>query len=89
MLDTFMEMDVDVIQIGTRNMQNFDCSRRSAASTSRDLKRGMSATINEWLMAAEYIAAGGNHQHHLLRARHRYFRDVLPQRCSTSPRYLC
>ncbi len=52
----------DVIQIGTRNMQNFSLLRR--VSTTRKpvlLKRGMSATLEEWLMAAEYVMAGGNY----------------------------
>jgi len=62
MLDTFMEHDVDVIQIGTRNMQNFDLLKEvGKVHKPVILKRGMSATISEWLMAAEYIAAGGNH----------------------------
>jgi 3-deoxy-7-phosphoheptulonate synthase len=62
MLDTFLEYDVDVIQIGTRNMQNFDLLKEvGKIDKPVILKRGMSATINEWLMAAEYIAAGGNH----------------------------
>jgi 3-deoxy-7-phosphoheptulonate synthase len=62
MLETFLEHDVDVIQIGTRNMQNFDLLKE-VGRTSKPviLKRGMSATISEWLMAAEYIAAAGNH----------------------------
>jgi 3-deoxy-7-phosphoheptulonate synthase len=62
MLETFLEYDVDLIQIGTRNMQNFDLLK-AVGSVSKPviLKRGMSATISEWLMAAEYIAAGGNH----------------------------
>ncbi|HUH91811.1 MAG TPA: 3-deoxy-7-phosphoheptulonate synthase [Casimicrobiaceae bacterium] len=62
MLETFLEFDVDVIQIGTRNMQNFDLLKE-VGRTSKPviLKRGMSATIAEWLMAAEYIAAAGNH----------------------------
>ncbi len=62
MLDTFLEHGVDVIQIGTRNMQNFDLLKAvGEVSTPVILKRGMSATISEWLMAGEYIAAGGNH----------------------------
>jgi len=62
MLETFLEYDVDVIQIGTRNMQNFDLLKE-VGRTSKPviLKRGMSATVAEWLMAAEYIAAAGNH----------------------------
>jgi 3-deoxy-7-phosphoheptulonate synthase len=63
MLDTFLENDVDVIQIGTRNMQNFDLLKEvGKVDVPVILKRGMSATISEWLMAAEYIAAGGNHR---------------------------
>jgi 3-deoxy-7-phosphoheptulonate synthase len=63
MLDTFLEQGVDVIQIGTRNMQNFDLLKAvGAGDVPVILKRGMSATIAEWLMAAEYIAAGGNHR---------------------------
>jgi 3-deoxy-7-phosphoheptulonate synthase len=62
MLDAFLQYDVDVIQIGTRNMQNFDLLKEvGRIKKPVILKRGMSATINEWLMAAEYIAAGGNH----------------------------
>lgn len=62
MLDMFMEYNVDVIQIGTRNMQNFDLLKAvGRVNKPVILKRGMSATISEWLMAAEYIAAGGNH----------------------------
>ncbi|MFC4158047.1 3-deoxy-7-phosphoheptulonate synthase [Chitinimonas lacunae] len=62
MLDTFLEHDVDVIQIGARNMQNFDLLKEvGRVNKPVILKRGLSATISEWLMAAEYIAAGGNH----------------------------
>jgi 3-deoxy-7-phosphoheptulonate synthase len=53
----------DILQIGTRNMQNFSlllaCGR---ASRPVMLKRGFGATIEEWLMAAEYIASAGNPQ---------------------------
>jgi 3-deoxy-7-phosphoheptulonate synthase len=62
MLETFLRHDVDCIQIGTRNMQNFDLLKEvGRVKKPVILKRGMSATIGEWLMAAEYIAAGGNH----------------------------
>jgi 3-deoxy-7-phosphoheptulonate synthase len=62
MLDTFLRYDVDVIQIGTRSMQNFELLKEVGhINKPVILKRGMSATISEWLMAAEYIAAGGNH----------------------------
>ncbi len=51
----------DIIQIGTRNMQNFSLLRRAGkAKKPIFLKRGMAATIDEWLMAAEYILEGGN-----------------------------
>jgi len=63
MLDAFLEHGVDVIQIGTRNMQNFDLLKAvGQVTTPVILKRGMAATISEWLMAAEYVAAGGNHR---------------------------
>ncbi len=63
MLDKFLAHRVDVIQIGTRNMQNFDLLKEvGRVDVPVILKRGMSATIAEWLMAAEYIAAGGNHK---------------------------
>jgi len=62
LLDTFLEYGVDVIQIGTRNMQNFDLLKAvGQVQKPVILKRGLCATISEWLMAAEYIAAGGNH----------------------------
>jgi 3-deoxy-7-phosphoheptulonate synthase len=57
-----VEEIADIIQIGTRNMQNFSLLRRVArASRPVLLKRGMSATLEEWLMAAEYVMAGGNY----------------------------
>lgn len=55
------ERDVDVIQVGARNMQNFDLLRELGKTKSTILlKRGLSATIEEWLMSAEYVMAGGN-----------------------------
>lgn len=51
----------DVLQIGTRNMQNFSLLKKVGATGKPVLlKRGMSATVEEWLMAAEYIMAAGN-----------------------------
>lgn len=51
----------DVVQIGARNMQNFALLKKvGAAGKPVLLKRGLSATIEEWLMAAEYILAAGN-----------------------------
>ncbi|MDA3898506.1 MAG: 3-deoxy-7-phosphoheptulonate synthase [Desulfobacteraceae bacterium] len=56
-----VEEYADIIQIGTRNMQNFSLLRRAGeAKKPVFLKRGMSATVDEWLMAAEYIMAEGN-----------------------------
>jgi 3-deoxy-7-phosphoheptulonate synthase len=58
-----VEHYADVMQIGTRNMQNFSLLKRAGESYRPILlKRGMAATIEEWLMAAEYIMAQGNHQ---------------------------
>jgi 3-deoxy-7-phosphoheptulonate synthase len=58
-----VEEYTDIIQIGTRNMQNFSLLRRAGLSKKPVmLKRGMAATIDEWLMAAEYILAEGNSQ---------------------------
>ncbi len=51
----------DVIQLGARNMQNFDLLKEvGRTDTAVLLKRGMSATIEEWLLSAEYIAREGN-----------------------------
>jgi len=51
----------DVVQIGARNMQNFSLLKKVGAQSKPVLlKRGMSSTIDEWLMAAEYILAAGN-----------------------------
>jgi 3-deoxy-7-phosphoheptulonate synthase len=53
--------DVDIIQVGTRNMQNFNLLRElGRQSKPVMIKRGMSATFEEWLMSAEYVMAGGN-----------------------------
>ena len=59
-IDEFIE-HVDVIQIGARNMQNFDLLK-AVGKTNKPvlLKRGLANTIEEWIMAAEYIMAGGN-----------------------------
>lgn len=59
-IDEFVR-DVDVIQVGARNMQNFDLLKQLGKTNKPILlKRGLSATIEEWLMSAEYIMAGGN-----------------------------
>lgn len=53
----------DILQVGSRNMQNFALLREVGELNKPVLlKRGLSATLEEWLMAAEYIMAGGNHQ---------------------------
>jgi 3-deoxy-7-phosphoheptulonate synthase len=53
----------DMIQIGARNMQNFSLLRRAGkARLPVLLKRGLSATLDEWLLAAEYVMAEGNYQ---------------------------
>ena len=59
-LPLFLEA-VDVIQIGARNMQNFDLLKKVGRTRKPILlKRGLSATIEEWLMSAEYIMSEGN-----------------------------
>ena len=53
--------NVDIIQVGARNMQNFELLKELGKTDKPILlKRGLSATIEEWLMSAEYIMAGGN-----------------------------
>lgn len=53
--------DVDVIQVGARNMQNFQMLKKLGKGKKPILlKRGLANTIEEWLMSAEYIMAGGN-----------------------------
>lgn len=53
----------DVLQVGARNMQNFSLLKKVGAQSKPILlKRGMSATIEEWLMAAEYVLSAGNNQ---------------------------
>ena len=60
MIEKFIE-DVDVIQVGARNMQNFDLLKELGKTKKPILlKRGLSATIEELIMSAEYIMAGGN-----------------------------
>ena len=58
-----VERYADMIQLGARNMQNFSLLRRAGKSHLPVLlKRGLSATLDEWLLAAEYIMAEGNYQ---------------------------
>ena len=62
MLDRFVQ-DVDIIQVGARNMQNFVLLRElGKVNKPILLKRGFSATIEEWLMSAEYILSEGNEE---------------------------
>jgi 3-deoxy-7-phosphoheptulonate synthase len=71
-----VEEAADVIQIGTRNMQNFSLLKRVGRCRKPVLlKRGMSATLEEWLMAAEYVLAGGNYQVMLCERGVRTFAD--------------
>jgi len=59
-LDKVAEV-ADIVQVGARNMQNFSLLKKVGAQPKPVfLKRGMSATIDEWLMAAEYVLAAGN-----------------------------
>lgn len=56
-----LEEYTDILQVGTRNMQNYPLLRALGKSKHPVLlKRGMSSTIEEWLLAAEYIVSGGN-----------------------------
>ncbi len=62
MVDVVAE-HADILQIGSRNMQNFPLLRAAGKHSQQRpvmLKRGLSATIDEWLLAAEYIVAAGN-----------------------------
>ena len=62
MLERFVE-DVDLIQVGARNMQNFQLLKAVGKMHKPVLlKRGLCNTIEEWIMSAEYIMAGGNEQ---------------------------
>ncbi len=55
--------DVDLIQVGARNMQNFELLKELGKIKKPILlKRGLASTMKEWLMSAEYIMAGGNEQ---------------------------
>jgi len=56
-----VEQYADILQVGARNMQNYSLLRElGRAKTPVLLKRGISATIEEWLLSAEYVLAGGN-----------------------------
>jgi len=71
-----VEKYADVIQIGARNMQNFSLLKRAGRSKKPVLlKRGMSATLDEFLMAAEYILSEGNYNLMLCERGVRTFSD--------------
>jgi 3-deoxy-7-phosphoheptulonate synthase len=71
-----VEQYADVIQIGARNMQNYSLLKRAGrAKKPVLLKRGMSATLDEFLMAAEYILSGGNYNVMLCERGVRTFSD--------------
>ena len=78
--------DVDVIQIGARNMQNFDLLKAVGHQEKPVMiKRGMSATYEEWLMSAEYVMSGGNENVILcergIRTFETYTRNTLDLSC--------
>ena len=78
--------DVDVIQVGARNMQNFDLLKAVGHQDKPVMiKRGMSATYEEWLMSAEYVMAGGNENVILcergIRTFESYTRNTLDLAC--------
>src|SRR5260370_22872494 len=80
-----VEEAADIIQIGTRNMQNFSLLKRVAkAAKPVLLKRGMSATLEEWLMAAEYVMAGGNYNVVLCERGVRNFSNHTPNTLALS-----
>ena len=71
-----VEDAADILQIGARNMQNFSLLKRVGQCRKPVLlKRGLSATLEEWLMAAEYILAGGNYEVILCECGVRTFND--------------
>ena len=77
-LDAVLEV-ADVVQIGARNMQNYTLLTEVGRSGRPALlKRGLSSTLEELLMAAEYILKEGNDGGDPVRARHPHLRDRLP-----------
>lgn len=80
-IDEFVE-NIDIIQVGARNMQNFELLKELGKIDKPILlKRGLSSTIEEWLMSAEYIMAGGNNKVILcergIRTFEKYTRNTL------------
>jgi len=79
------ERDVDIIQVGARNMQNFDLLKELGKIRKPILlKRGLSNTLEEWLMSAEYIMAGGNEQVILCERGIRTFETFTRNTCDIS-----
>ena len=75
-----VERYADAIQIGARNMQNFSLLKRAGrAQKPVLLKRGMSATLEEFLMSAEYILSEGNYARDPVRARRAHVLGLLAQ----------
>ena len=80
----------DMLQVGARNMQNFALlAELGRVQRPVLLKRGLSATITELLMAAEYIMAHGNHAGGALRARHPHLRARDAQHARRRRRSRC
>ena len=75
-----IEKYCDMFQVGARNMQNFTLLKELGRQRKPVLlKRGIAATIEEWLLSAEYILAGGNARRRALRARHPHVRELHAQ----------
>jgi 3-deoxy-7-phosphoheptulonate synthase len=70
----------DLVQVGSRNMQNF-ALLKAVGATGKPvlLKRGMARLVEEWLLAGEYLLKAGSPLCHLLRARHSRLRPTHPQ----------
>ena len=78
-----VEEYADIIQIGARNMQNFSLLRHAGRARKPVLlKRGMSATLDEFFLAAEYIMAEGKYQV-ILAARYPGYLPITPPKRST------
>jgi 3-deoxy-7-phosphoheptulonate synthase len=82
--------DVDVIQVGARNMQNFELLKvLGRLDKPILLKRGLSATLTELLMSAEYIMAGGNQKVILCERGIRTLRPTHATRSTSPPSRSC
>ena len=70
----------DILQVGARNMQNYTLLRElGKIRVPILLKRGISATIEEWLLSAEYVLAGGEQRCLVVRTRYSYIRKLHPE----------